>query len=315
MSYCREIRSVDPLAEGLCELLVDRGYSFADIDTGLEGVAFDPPAGTCAPDGVLQAQEVYHKSIQLMERDIASIDGYAPVKEAELFINEAWGLGFRPPWFIYDGDPENDADIILRGAIRERADGASGLGTVEAAKYIRDWIFSPDGLDIQILDNISYELDSLSAIRRGTADCTESSRILYSAYRYAGLNPEFVWVRRDPDGEPILHMAVKVQAESSDVVVDTKFGIHSDLASVATVPPLAAMAVYEENVGNKELDDLAAYHHFIRALLFDPSFPLTYIYLSLPDFLGMMCAQENGCLDEARRLDSDADSYIDLILP
>lgn len=316
-SHCEAIEENDQARE-LCLLLQEQGLKLKEIDTGLAGKIFNPPAFFAAPNGIVEAQEVYHKAIEVMEEEILSRGYISSEVEETLFSYKAMQAGFKVPWLIYDGDLATTEDEAYRqDLLKDKIDKLinendcrNQLGLAEA---IFEIVYSPDEFDFKVWGHLPRELDVQQTLLTRWGDCSELSRVFYTMYKYAGFSPRFVWVRKDISGNPLLHMAVAIECDGKEVIVDSHYGFNAKHAEIVDMPLLSSLAVYTNNIADQDVDDLKAINLLEQSLLYDPTFPLTYLYLSLDRFEDDLNVEKSHLFDCALEFDQSSGVYMNLI--
>lgn len=314
---CNEIAD-DPQARDLCYLLQEKGYKLSEIDTGLNGKIFKPSLQFASPNSKIEALEVYNKAIETIEEEYFSDRDIYSVNATELFIYKAWQAGFRIPWLIYDSDPSAKEDMryghdLLKNKIDELKDSNKFKSEFDLANAIYEMAFSKEGLGFKVWDHLPQELGAQKTLLTRWADCSEMSRMIYLMYRYAGLSAEFVWVRQDTFGNPILHMAVAVNCDGREVIVDSSYGFDPKHESTTDIPLLTSLAIYTDNVADQDTNDETAITGLKQSLLYDPTFPLTYLYLSLDRYKDDLPLPSSYFIERATELDESSDVYLKLI--
>lgn len=239
------------MAARLCRLLVDRGETLESLDTGLAGKVFRPPELQAGPDGAVEVQEVYHRAIEVMEGEIFPLGDISPREERKLFAYQAWRVGFRVPWLLYDGDVRTRGDVDARLGVQRRiADlredaAASGEGERGVSRGL--FLYAKELLPTLAA---SPEMPLLLAIQEGAGDCTENGMLLYGMMRMAGLDARFAVVWVDSFGDRERHLAAAANVDGEWQVADPvppydAFPARHQRWEV--IPPLSALFVHLRN--------------------------------------------------------------------
>lgn len=316
-SHCDQIQD-DEQARELCYLLQERGYEFRQIDTGLSGKIFNPPPQFAQPNGVVESQEVYHEAIKIIEAELLSADYVLNGDETELFSYRALQAGFQLPWLVYsDAWIAEDDDALAQPDLKATAGNLIGdkkyNNQRSLAETIFDGIFSPSGLNLKVWSHFPGELDVGETLLANSGDSTELSRLLYSVYKYAGFTPRFVWVREDIQGNPLIHIAVAIECDGKEVIADSRYGFDAKHASVVDIPSLTAFSLYLDNLADQDADDKKAVVYLSQSLIYDPTFPLSYLYLSLERFDDDLDIEKFELYESAWKLDSASSTYLNVI--
>lgn len=225
--FCGPVAAEDATAGALCGLLAERGETLATLDTGLAGKLYRAPQdATARPDGRLQVQEVFARAVEVIEGELLNLGEIAPDAERQLFSYQAWQLGFRVPWLLYDGDPATRTDIDARLKLQERIAliRETAVRRADGDADRRDRLVV-GALFVMAKETLPHpangrEQDLFRAIQAGAGKCTENSMLLYLAMRMSGLDAGFAFVHEDELGAQVFHVSAFAMVGGERRLVD-----------------------------------------------------------------------------------------------
>lgn len=255
---CDQIRSQDPAAGSVCELLVQETRMTPEhLDRGEFAIDFEASPGPrvywTQPDGYQGPSDVYNVFFEKIDSSIPLVPS--------IFLEAARANQIELPFLIDDFDESTVFDAQFRSAVRAEIETLHermiGQGiTPEDEFYTK---FMAENLYYFVAENYPMKYSPhhkgayscLEALQKGEANCLEFAFILYSVYRMAGLPVEFVEViQEDP------HIVLSLHAGT--VPGKTFFVDPADWRIVYDAP---------EDIDwiNIPLSVALAYHHFNKA--------------------------------------------------